>query len=167
MTEKIIVKEVITGVFEDEKTGIPVLEDVRGDFHIVTMCNSTALKYNERKYLQSIVKGGWPNITSFHRIPDFFNPGEFLDYIVPEGKIYHVGFILAAQTGSSFSTVGLFIENELKTIVPLREKLFYALYDPIQISAGTNISIRFMPSGRGIDLGINIGGHLIDIVEEE
>jgi len=160
MTE---VKEVISHVYSDALTGIQVLEDIRGDYHLAQVGDFSSLRTGERKYLQSIVKTHWPNDSGFHRIPDYFNPGQFLDYTVPAGKNYNIAFILASQTGNSVSTVGLFIENEIRAIGPLRDNLFYALYDPIPLPPGTHISVRFFPAGKGVELSIVVGGHLTPI----
>ena len=122
---------------------------------------STSLNTDNRVYLQSIVKGNWPGTDGFYPIPDYFNTGEFLDYTIPVNNELRIGFVLASQTGSSVSTIGLFVDDALRTIAPLRDNLFYALYDTISINAGEVISVRFMPAGRGIDLSLVVGGHLI------
>ena len=156
-------KRIIETVFLDEETGITIFEDVRGDFHISSGQVYIPGNTDDRYYLQSIVRGGWANTDTFQRIPNYFNSGTFLDYIIPANCIYNIGFILAAQSGNSVSTIGLFVDNVIKATAPLKDNIFYALYDPLAVLTGKAISIRFMPAGKGIDLSICVGGHLKNI----
>lgn len=154
------IKEVITSVYSDELTGIQVLEDIRGDFHFVSIGDSSSMSPGEHKFLQSVVKTTWPSVDDFNRIPDIFNAGEFLDYTVPASTQFSIRCIIAAQDGNSLSTIGLFLEDTIKMIVPIRESVYHSFYDPITLAPGTNLSVRFFPAGKGVELSINIGGHL-------
>jgi hypothetical protein len=161
-------KEIITGIDYDAKTNLPVVTDVRGNIHIVPWESINKDTSSPRYYLQSWTRGhNWASTTNFNSIPDSLHPGSFLVYTVPENKCYNVSFIMAAQAKDSnqgMSVIGFFTGGVLRTIAPLKNEVHYVLYSPISVPAGVTLELKYMPFDKKCDLGIIIGGPLIDCV---
>jgi len=157
------IKKIIEKIYSDELTGIAVYQDVYGDLHIPSTASTPTTTVGEKKYLQSIVTTNWPGVDDFYKIPDYFNTGEYLDYLVPDITEYDVNSVVAGQNGNSLSIIGLFIDDTIRLVLPLRDSILYSMNNPIKITSGSTVSVRFRPSGKGTELSINVGGYLITI----
>ena len=159
-------KKLIEKVEYDSLTGLPMVEDVRGNLHVLEWTNSVNCHNVPRIYLQTDLKNGtWGSSTVFNRIPDSIHPGNYLVYTVPDGYEFNLAFFISAacQRGADtgISVLALYVDDVYRFGIPFFREISYKLYSPLQFPGGSKLEFKFKPGTKNTDFGMIAGGHII------
>jgi hypothetical protein len=166
-----LVKKLIEKVDFDITTGLPFIDDIRGNLHLLNWADAVNISGLTRINLQSDMKNyTWATSSDYNRIPDTIHPGpnNYLTYTVPAGYDFHLSYIIAVaiqrETERRMTVVGLFVNGNLRSIVSFVQEVQYVLSAPLVFHEGTSIEFKIKPGIKGQDFGINTGGYLVESV---
>lgn len=157
----------VSNLMYDTKTGIPFVEDTRGNMHMVDWNMTSCDEKSPRVYLQSDLSGyRWATTQSYLRVPDSFRPGNFLVYTVPPSYRFHLSSLVVScakrtDDRDRLSFLGITVNDVLSLVIPFLNKLDFPLPSPIVYDANTKIEFLYKPGRVSMDLGIIVGGYLV------
>lgn len=161
--------KIISRIIYDDNTGIPFLEDIRGNLHMATAWFQALPKPQIRYYMQTLSHLPFPNTTDFHSIPNQLTGENESEYIVPDGKTWYPAFIMAAQdrlnkkASFDMSIIGVYVNGIFTMTLPFRNEMHYILYEPLTLPAGVKAELKLMPCYENTRVCILVGGELRDI----
>lgn len=144
-------EQIISRVYNDPATGITIVEDTLGRFHLLSQSPLNAEEIGTPIYLDAIITTTWPDVTQFHTISGMI-------YTVPSGMIFIIDFISAASNKDGMNIIGIYIDDVEQNILPFTKDLNFNMQISPNYSAGTEIELRFKPPTKYTDLTICLGG---------
>ena len=161
--------KIISKIIYDDDTGIPFLEDVRGNIHMAGDWGQAVPLPPTRNYLQTLSYLEFPDTENFHSIPNSLTGELKTEYIVPPNKQWKPAFIMAAQDllgrkeSKGMSIIGVYLNNRFIMAVPFKHEMHYILYEPLTFFAGATLELKLMPSSKDTRVCILVGGELRDM----
>lgn len=159
--------KLVSNIMYDTQTGIPFVEDTRGNMHLVDWNMTSCDERSPRIFIQTDLSGyRWSTTQSYLRVPDSFRPGNYLVYTVPPTYRLHLCSITAScakrtDDRDRLSFLGISVDDRLSLVIPLINKLDFPLHSPMVYNENTRIEFLYKPGRVSMDLGIIAGGYLV------
>ena len=179
-------KPIITGDFQDEKTGIRFLEDRDGRLHCMSCMfqpmegsgeitnnynttNNYTLEDDIYKNSTPIIlctsvrDFTWATTSDFNRVNNTFTGG-FFGYTTPVDKEFHITNILASAGKDDITKnnyLGIFKAGVFQFSLPVSGDLNFRFFRPLKIPHSTYTEIKFRPYNKKLELGLTWIGYLI------
>ena len=150
---QVINEQIISRVYNDPATGITIVEDNLGRYHLLTQTPLSAEELGTPIYLQSEVTASWPNATQFHVISGMI-------YIVPSGMTFIIDFVSAASNKEGINAVGIYIDGVQQNILSFATDLNFNVQNSPVYSGYQQVELRFKPPTKYADLSISLGGRV-------
>ena len=138
MVEIISDEPIVARIYEDTATGIKIIEDTLGRFHLLSKEDVGEVGIGTPVYLQASVSSPWLNTTDFHDIPG-------MTYIVPSGAVFSLDFIIATSDKESNNLLGIYKDNVLQLSIPFGNSIDFEFNNPPTYTAGTEVKLKFKP----------------------
>ena len=135
---EVITDEIVARIYEDTATGLKIIEDTLGRFHLLSQESVSEVIVGTPVYLQASVSSPWPDTTNFHNIAG-------MTYIVPSGKIFSLDFIIATSDKDNNNLLGIYKDNVLQLSIPFGNNLDFEFNNPPTYTAGTEVKLKFKP----------------------
>ena len=161
---------IITAIHRNGLTGLPVVQDFGGHFHIISEWKTVIPPSIEnRVYIQTLSHGQFPGTSDFYSIPNELTGEPDTKYITPAGKTLNIFFIMASQDklrrelrGREMSLIGVYMNGTFVMSIPFRYDIHYVLAETLRFPAGAEIELRVRPCSRRTRVGILAGGYLME-----
>ena len=144
---------IVSRLYKDTETGITIVEDTLGRFHLLTQKIINQEETGEQVYLSAIADTTWPNILDFHLIMG-------MNYIVPSGKSFIIDFITAASNKEAGNILAIYVNEVLQNMLPFGIDLNFDFRASPTYPAFTEIDLRFKPPVRNTKLTVCMGGRI-------
>ena len=144
---------IVARLYKDTETGITIVEDTLGRFHLLTQELLTEEEQGEQVYLSTIADTTWPGITDFYLIMG-------MNYIVPSGKSFIIDFITAASNKEAGNILAIYVNEVLQNMLPFGIDLNFDFKASPNYPAFTEIDLRFKPPVRNTKLTVCMGGRV-------
>lgn len=149
MVEIISDEPIVARIYDDTATGIKIIEDTLGRFHLLSKEDIGEVSVGTPVYLQASVSSPWPNTSNFHDIPG-------MTYTVVSG--FSLDFITAVSDKENNNVIGVFVNNVLRIQLPFGNYLNFEFSNPPVFSAGTEVKLKFQPPVQRTKLIVTMGG---------
>lgn len=168
---------IIAHVFEDFTTGLPILQDFTGDYHILERWSLAGRKIANRVYIQALSHGQFPGTDAFYPIPNELTGESSTKYAPPSGRSFEGAFIMASQDrlknggkrdkeGPEVSLIGVFVNGSFVMMIPFKHDLHYVLFEPLRFPMGAEIEFKLRPCSTRTRVAILVGGYLVNGITE-
>lgn len=163
---------IITAIHRNGMTGLPVVQDFAGHFHIISEWKTVIPPSIEnRVYIQTISHGQFPGTDDFYSIPNELTGEPNTKYTTPSGKTLNIFFIMASQDllsggpqtrGPEMSMIGAYMHGIRVMCIPFKHDMHYVLAETLQFPTGAEIEIKVRPCSVRTRVAILAGGFLME-----
>ena len=170
-------EQIITKVYRNGLTDLPIGQDLSGMFHVIPGWQSVIPpSVGNRIYIQAVSHGTFPDTDNFYSIPNELTGEPDTKYTVPTDKSLNIFFLMASQDllpkggkkdkkdkeGLEMALLGIFLNGSFVMCLPYKHDMHYVLAETLRFHSDAEIEIKVRPCSTRTRVAVLAGGYLME-----